>query len=340
MKSFDTDFETLFRLSNINTSSIHIQKSSVRCRYCKSSRIFFDCSTAASTCENCGNVLERVISSDAEWRHYQNSEDSKHANPTRCGMPIDILLPRSSLATNISSRGGKFSSLVRLHKWNVIHPDERSLFTVFRYMDKIFKNVSVHIQVSSINQAKLYYKILSTKDHCKGTLTRGLIRRSFIAACVLVACKNNNSPIQKIRIAKLCGITPYDITKGYKKFSILEKNKGIQLNKPSGDNIQVHNFIHQFCIRLHFTKTMEDVCHIVSDRLPLLNLLKNKNDTSITAGIMHFVSLEFGRTEGSKQNILKVIFTSMVTVQQVYKVLLKHRCYLLIGLHKFINYRR
>ena len=260
---------------------------------CGSTNLFIDPITANKVCGNCGILLSKIFNTDAEWRYYGCTDDNKHTDPTRCGLPIDELLPKSSLTTKIKYVGTKYISLVRLHKWNIIHPEERSLFTVFKYIDNIFKNVNLSITNSAILQAKEYYKILSAKDDRKGTLTRGIIRKSFIAACIFVSCKNNQTPIQKAEIAKICGISKFAITKGFKKFSVLEKNKNIQLNKPSNTDETIHNYLQKFSSQLNFTPTMKEISHIICNRLPKLKLLQDTNDISISAGLLYYVSILF-----------------------------------------------
>lgn len=277
------------------------------CRNCGSCNLFIDQTTANKICQNCGVLFSKIFTADAEWRYYGHTDDNKHSDPTRCGLPIDELLPKSSLTTKIKYVGNKYISLVRLHKWNVIHPEERSLFTVFKYMDNIFKNVNFCITNSAILQAKEYYKILSAKDNRKGTLTRGIIRKSFIAACIFVSCKNNQTPIQKGEIAEICGISKFAITKGFKKFSVLEKNKNIQLNKPNNNHITIHNYLKKFANQLHYSQTMQDIAHIIFDRLPSLKLLQDTNDISISAGLLYYIAILFQKEDKNEpqKNIKK-----------------------------------
>ena len=51
-------------------------------------------------CKECNVIINNIIDTP-EWRNYKNNSN----NPTRCGMPVNALLPESSLGTNISTRG-------------------------------------------------------------------------------------------------------------------------------------------------------------------------------------------------------------------------------------------
>ena len=52
------------------------------------------------------------------------ASDTKNSNPTRCGMPINELLPQASSGTSISYRGGGsemiYSQNISAMEWNTI----------------------------------------------------------------------------------------------------------------------------------------------------------------------------------------------------------------------------
>ena len=43
------------------------------------------------TCKECSNIITNICN-NPEWRYY-GSKDNKNNDPTRCGMPINSLLP-------------------------------------------------------------------------------------------------------------------------------------------------------------------------------------------------------------------------------------------------------
>ena len=48
-------------------------------------------------CKCCNNTITNIIDT-AEWRFY-GANDSKSSDPTRCGMPVNQLLPESSVGS-------------------------------------------------------------------------------------------------------------------------------------------------------------------------------------------------------------------------------------------------
>ena len=53
-------------------------------------------------CKVCSDIISN-ISTSPEWRFYGNN-DSKGTDPTRCGMPVNTLLPESSVGSSVSLR--------------------------------------------------------------------------------------------------------------------------------------------------------------------------------------------------------------------------------------------
>ena len=46
------------------------------------------------TCSVCSNTVTNIVN-NPEWRYY-GSNDTKSSDPTRCGMPVNKLLPEAS----------------------------------------------------------------------------------------------------------------------------------------------------------------------------------------------------------------------------------------------------
>jgi len=316
----------------INKKEPPTKKILTECDICGSTELSNDYATATVVCLDCGVVVEKIENDEAEWRCY-GAADNKSSDPTRCGIPVDHLLPISSMGTKMSYAGPKYASLYRLHKWNQMpSSEERSLLTVFKYIDSILSNTDISNDVKE--ETKKYYKTLSEKDDVKGSLTRGVKRKALIAACLIISSKNNNKPIQKAEVAKLCNITITDVTKGLNKFSVLEKNKNIQINRPTTN---IHDYIQVHANNLNFTKEMIEVTHILCDRCNQIKILTNANDTSVCGGLLYLVSTLYSNYHINKDKITKTIKISGVTLDKIYKVIYSYKKYLLIGLEDFIH---
>jgi len=59
-------------------------------------------------CSNCNAIIDKTLDNTAEWRYY-GSDDNRDGDPSRCGMPINNLLPKSSMGSVIG--GTKSNSI-------------------------------------------------------------------------------------------------------------------------------------------------------------------------------------------------------------------------------------
>lgn len=307
------------------------------CKYCNAiNSLIYDYRNASEVCNECGVIADKMENVGQEWTNY-GAADNRNTDQTRCGKPINPLLPKSSMGTCMSSNG-KYKNLNRLHQWNQMPADERSLYEVFKNIDMLMKGTTLNAKI--IGETKQYYKALSEKDEkIKGYLTRGNIRKSLISACMLVACKNNNKPMREVEIAKICDITQTDVTIGLKKFSELEKNKNLQINSHENN---IHDFINKYCSKLNINENITKIVHLLYIRAKKINLLRNSNNTSICSGLLYFIS-EIFELKIKKSEIIKIVNVSEVTLNKVYKEFLgkngKTKRILLIGFDKidFVN---
>ena len=84
-------------------------------------------------CKECGKSINNIINTP-EWRFF-GSDDSKRQDPTRCGMPINVLLPKSSVGTVINNKGNIYDRISTRQRWNSMPYKELSKYKVFIDID-------------------------------------------------------------------------------------------------------------------------------------------------------------------------------------------------------------
>jgi len=315
-----------------NNSEMDLNK----CVNCDSiNSLIYDYNTYSKICKICGTIDDTIADESAEWRFYGHS-DSKSINPSRCGgIPINNLLPKSSMGTTIGSGNNKYKSVRRLQKWNQISNDERSDYEVFKKIDIILKKTQINTKI--INDAKLYYKMLSEKNDQKTNifLTRGNNRNALIVACLYISSKNNKKPFKEENILKIFNIGKSDLTKGLKKFSLIERTKNITINN---NKIVIYDLIEYYGKQFNFKDNVIKILHLIYIRALKINILKNSNPKSICSGLIFFISYIF-KLNINKKNIIKIIQISEVTLNKIFNIFLKYEKVLLIGFNTidFIN---
>jgi len=268
-------------------------------------------------CKICSNVISN-ISINPEWRYYTNGDNKSSGDPTRCGMPVNTLLPESSVGSTISynnnSNTKTMNQIRRFQRWNGMPYKERSLYKVFLNIQEIcIKN---NIPNIIINEAKSLYTIISVTK-----ISRGSNRSGIIAACVYFACKECNVPRSQKEIAIMFDIPSTVMTKGVKKCQEIihmnKKNKQ-RLNKPS--SIKPDDFIERFCNKLNITdinmKKINQICKIAIKN----NLICENTPPSIAAGCIFYYIKEM-KFDISKKDISNICNISEVTINKCSKKL-------------------
>ena len=267
------------------------------------------------SCESCGSLVSRFIDAAAEWRYYGN-EDSKGADPTRCGMPSSEYFPDAALGSMIGY-GTKETYEIRLMRkysmWNFMTYKERSLYNVFDVLTQNAVNNS--IPKSIIDEAKMLYKKLSEMQ-----LSRGDNRNGLIASSIYMACKNNKVPRSAKEIAKIFNLKGTVMTRGCKKFQ--------EIMKINTANTTPEDFIARFCSKLNIDKNMKDICKQVVKKVEDLDLMTENTPPSIAASIIYLCNVEHGWNL-VKKDLAEACGVSQVTITKCHKKLSSYKSYIM-----------
>ena len=269
-------------------------------------------------CKCCHNIVSNIIDGP-EWRYY-GASDSKSTDPTRCGMPINQLLPESSVGSFISTRGKRSKSMYKVRKyqqWGGMPYKERTLLKVFQDISRLCKEADIPEMI--IKESHVLYKIVSTTK-----ITRGSNRKGIIAACVYFACKINEVARSTNEIADIFSISGTVMTKGCKKFQeIMQLNK-VDINRIHNTNtVTMDDFIDRFCSKLKLSD--EDITAIkhISYLSQVYNLVNDNTPPSMAAGCIYLYIKDIGY-DIHKRNIADVCKISEVTINKCYKKLEIH----------------
>ena len=265
-------------------------------------------------CKKCNKTISNILDSP-EWRYY-GSEDTKSSDPTRCGMPKNVLLPESSVGTIVSNQFCKDKGMYRVKQyqsWTSMTYKERSIYKVFTEIIDICKKNSLPQII--INEAKSLYKIISDTK-----ISRGNNRKGIIAACIYFACKTCNVSRSSKEIADMFNIKISILTKGCKNFQDIlnmSENKN-RINK--ADSIIPTDFIDRFCNRLSLLD--KDILNIkkIAKKIHSLNLISDIRPDSFASGCILLYCYNKNLNINKKQiaNISKI---SEVTINKCFKKL-------------------
>jgi len=262
-------------------------------------------------CSVCDNTINNIMDSP-EWRFYGTNDK----NPTRCGMPVNVLLPGSSMGTTISNknRNERMNKINMYQRWNSMPYKERSLYKVFNEIDTRCSENNLPEIIRST--AKSLYRIISETK-----ISRGSNRKGIIAASVYFACKECHVPRSTNELAHIFNINGKVMTKGCKNFTeIMRLNNSNKNRIQSYDSINLNDFIERFSHKLNLNK--EDTQHIVrlSTICRDMGLINDNTPPAMAAGCI-YLYIKYCGLDINKKDISDICKISEVTINKCYKKL-------------------
>ncbi|AYV76042.1 MAG: transcription initiation factor IIB [Terrestrivirus sp.] len=292
------------------------------CPFCLNPSILEDGVNGIIVCTNnlCGQVIDVLLDQNPEWRQYEDDG----TNNARCAMPINQLLPQSSLGTSIS--GNYKSRLKTLQTWGAMPYRERSLNNVFKKIHELCQKGNIIKCIE--DDAKIYYKTISDCKHIIGKnkgkhiIIRGKNRASLIAACVFFACRRNGKTRTPKEIADLFGLKYTEITKGCKNFMKLMKIRDMGL---ANNTSQPEHFVIRFCNELKLSKALTDQVIQIAKNIRKLNIASVHTPSSTaTCSILLMAEINKIRTI-TKKRLAQKFNVSEVTISKAYNKIEMYR---------------
>lgn len=263
-------------------------------------------------CRECCSILERVIDTGAEWRYY-GAEDSRETDPTRCGMPTNHLMPKSSLGSVIGGQRRDHKDMRRIRRfqlWNSMPHSERALYNVF---DQIKVNtVKYGLPAKVVDDAIVLYKKASEQK-----ISRGENKEGLIASCIYHACLINKVARSAKEVSQMFGIDGMVLTKGNARFQNL-----LHMNV---DSAGPDDFIGRFGSKLNMDYDDIQKCRAFVKRLDEMEIVSENAPTSVAAGALYYYCVKKKIPGLARSHIATVCEVSEVTIVKCYKRLTRFR---------------
>ena len=265
-------------------------------------------------CKICHCEITNIVD-NPEWRYY-GYNDSKNKDPTRCGMPENVLLPKSSLGTSISygKRDETSLKIKMLQQWNSMPYSERSLYKVFENIHNVCKANNLPEKIS--NTAKSLYSIIS-----KTKISRGNNRKGIIAACVYHACKECHVPRSINELAHMFSIQSTVMTKGCKNYTEIMRMSKINRDRIFQINpVSLYDFIDRFSSKLSLSDEEIKKIHRIAKLCEINNMINDNTPPSMASGCIYMYCKLKGN-KITKKDISDICKISEVTINKCYKKL-------------------
>ena len=233
-------------------------------------------------------INNKILDINAEWRYY-GAEDSGSKDPTRCGMPINPLLKKSSYGCKVvcNSRSTyEMRKIRRYTEWQSMPYKEKSQYDEFQLITNISHNAGIPKMI--IDDAMRFHKQIS-----EAKTFRGLNRDGIIAASIYISCRVNNFPRTSKEIADIFNLDNTSATKGCK--NVMTIMNEIEHNDDNEEKIILNkttpiSFIERYCSKLNINTELTKLCKFIALKIEKQNLIPENTPHSIASGIIYFVS--------------------------------------------------
>ncbi|KAK6929031.1 Transcription factor TFIIB, cyclin-like domain [Dillenia turbinata] len=218
------------------------------CTDCKkSTEVVFDHSAGDTVCSECCLVLEsHSIDKTSEWKTFAN--ESADNDPVRVGGPTNPLLTDGGLSTVISKPNGASGDFLTssLGRWqNRSSNPDRSLILAFKTIATMSERLGLVATIKD-RANEIYKKVEDQKS------TRGRNQDAILAACLYVACRQEDKPRTVKEICSVAnGATKKEIDRA-KEYIV--KQLGVEMGQSMEmGTIHAGDFLRRFCSNLGMT---------------------------------------------------------------------------------------
>lgn len=295
-------------------------------------------------CKRCGTIIDTPLDQGAEYRWFSADAAAGGADPSRCGFPVNPLMPESSLGTMIMSKQSAsplMRRIKRYHMWNLMPYRERSLWGVFDGLQTRAMNAGLNTAV--IEEAKQLYAQLTTTTVCRGQQQRD----AMLAACLWESLKRHDTPRMPRDLAEIFNIELRHVTRGIKTFQhlIAKQAAGPPNEDAAADEVEsaaviaarasqrkatwqrtvgrtttYEDFIQPFIANLSLPNAgpLEALVRRTCERIEELGIVPENTPPSLTASVIAFCASASGLSI-DQTDIARVCSVSPVTITKCLK---------------------
>ncbi|KAJ2129301.1 transcription initiation factor IIB, partial [Coemansia sp. RSA 678] len=283
------------------------------CRNCRDPipNIIEDFASGDLVCGDCGLVLgDRIIDTRSEWRTFANDEGD---DPSRVGNAANPFLDGAQLDTVIARGGDKGSGLAkdlnRTHGRTTAQRHERNLVQAYKEISALCD--AYDIPKTIVDIAKQLYKKVEDEQ-----LQRGKSNDAIIAACIFLACRQDNAPRT---FKEICALTKVDRKDIGRTFKFLKSKLGANTGTTSSNDL-----IARFCSNLNLSQETWRITKLLTEKAKEMEHISGKSPLSIASACIYMASHLIGDGRDAKA-ISDIAGVGEATIKSTYKIIYANR---------------
>lgn len=282
------------------------------CFNCGIDQTVIDYSTGTTICTGCGCVRDQnMIDDSPEWINGEEGEDK-----SRVGAPVDPLLNVRSTFLGVKHYHDRsFKRINRYHQQMAMDYNQRAMYHTYKEMTRVAETI-LRMPDNVIFQAKEFYK--DVKD---ARLSRGMVHKALIAACVYYACKvqkQEGLSRSKTDVGRAYDIPEKAMSAACKLFKEITADK--PYHKDLFETMAATDLIHKVVSRFGFDRDMRiQVTRNVrslDDRIKSSGIMDGKSPNSVLSAILYVVFQKLAM-DVPKKDIVEKCEVSLVTLNKM-----------------------
>jgi len=258
------------------------------CIKCNSILVIMEDGFPTCTNTDCAVIYSDTLDYSPEWRFY-GAEDKNTNDPTRCGNPINPLLPESSYGCKVLCHQKASHEMKKISKWTdwqCMPHKEKALYDEFQFITIMAQNSG--ISKIFIDDAMSIYKDLSEQK-----MFRGMNRDGVKAASIYISCRLNGCPRTAHEISEIFKLDKTSATNGCSIAVNIIQN--IERNTEPSQKMNLCTttpllFIERFCSKLKMQPELIKLSIFIAKKIEEHSSITDNIPPAIAAGIIYFVS--------------------------------------------------
>lgn len=267
------------------------------------------------SCNECGIVYEQDVIDEGNECRYYHHDDNRGSDPSRCGMPVNELMPVTNLCTSMD-----YSSnyVHKLHSHLSYSHKERDRIKVFSEIDNICARLKINSCIAT--KAKYNYNMIKDFMEEENDIKRKKNRKGIIGTCVYNACDLHRCPIREGDIARELGLDTNYISRGIKIFGDICNKKNIIVKRKVSCGNDAMYYLEKFCSILQFSETITNLVRkIVEKSMKFRIATDDHTPEAQTAGCVWFVIKKCNFDKSRPKSFIHYkIDVSEVTIARAY----------------------
>jgi transcription initiation factor TFIIB len=286
------------------------------CIKCNSILVIMEDGFPTCTNTDCAIIYSDTLDYSPEWRFY-GAEDKNTNDPTRCGNPINVLLPESSYGCKVLCHQKASHEMKKISKWTdwqCMPHKEKALYDEFQFITTMAQN-------SGISKIFIDDAMSIHKDISEQKMFRGMNRDGVKSASIYISCRLNGCPRTAHEISEIFKLDKTSATNGCSIAVNILQN--IERNTEPSQKMNLCTttpllFIERFCSKLKMQPELIKLSMFIAKKIEEHISITDNIPPAIAAGIIYFVSHNCNLNI-SKMDIRKITGICDVTINKCFQ---------------------